>query len=116
MYLTTGTSKHYPVLGQSITAAEVRYTLEAAPAALGETVKLWTNDGGMCLRTDAVADWQHPRIDGDVVVLTNAAPAEPEPPEPEPVAPVPTVEEDLLATALDHEARLAALELLGGES
>lgn len=82
MYITTGTSKRYAVLGQSI-GTEVRYTLAEAPVALGETVKLWTADGTLCLRTDAVADYQYPRIDGSAVLLSNTP--EPEPaPEPEP--------------------------------
>lgn len=83
MYITTGTSKRYTVLGQSI-GTEVRYTLAEAPAALGETVKLWTADGTLCLRTDAVADYQYPRIDGSAVLLSNT----PEPgPAPEPAEP-----------------------------
>lgn len=82
MYITTGTSKRYTVLDQSI-GTEVRYTLAEAPAALGETVKLWAADGTLCLRTDAVADYQYPRIDGNAVLLSNTP--EPGPaPEPEP--------------------------------
>lgn len=77
MYITTGTSKHYTVLDQQIAAGEVRYALESAPAALGATVSLYTADGGMCLRTDTVADYQHPRIDGNTIILSNMAPAEP---------------------------------------
>ena len=77
MYITTGTSKHYTVLNQQITVDEVRYTLESAPAALGATVSLYTADGGMCLRTDTVADYQYPRIDGNTIILSNVAPAEP---------------------------------------
>lgn len=77
MYITTDTSKHYTVLNQQITVDEVRYTLESAPAALGATVSLYTADGGMCLRTDTVADYQHPRIDGNTIILSNVAPAEP---------------------------------------
>lgn len=112
MYITTGTSRHYTVLDTSIRAGEVRYTLDEAPAELGASIKLWTADGGMCLRTDTVADYAHPRIDGQTVVLSNTAPAEPEsvPAEPE----KPDTEADMLETILDHEARLAALELVGG--
>lgn len=77
MYITTGTSKHYTVVDQQITADKVRYALESAPAALGATVSLYTADGGMCLRTDTVADYQHPRIDGNTIILSNMAPAEP---------------------------------------
>ena len=73
MYITTGTSKHYTVLDQQITADDVRYALESAPAALGATVSLYTADGGMCLRTDTVADYQHPRIDGNTIILSNVA-------------------------------------------
>ena len=76
MYITTGTSKHYAVLDTSIRAGEVRYTLAETPASLGASIKLWTADGGMCLRTDAVADYAHPRIEGCTVVLSNTAPAE----------------------------------------
>ena len=42
-----------------------------------------------------------------------SAPAEPEPVPAEPEEP--TTEADILETVLDHEARLAALELGGGE-
>lgn len=112
MYITTGTSKHYTVLDTSIRADEVRYTLDEAPAELGASIKLWTADGGMCLRTDTVAHYAHPRIDGQTVVLSNAAPAEPEPVPAEPEEP--TTEADMLETILDHEARLSALELVGG--
>ena len=112
MYITTGTSKHYTVLDTSIRADEVRYTLDEAPAELGASIKLWTADGGMCLRTDTVAHYAHPRIDGQTVVLSNIAPAEPEPVPAEPEEP--DTEADMLETILDHEARLAALELVGG--
>lgn len=116
MYITTGTSKHYTVLDTSIRADEVRYTLDEAPAELGASIKLWTADGGMCLRTDTVADYAHPRIDGQTVVLSNTAPAEPTPAAPTPAAPEePDTEADMLETILDHEARLAALELGGGD-
>ena len=113
MYITTGTSKHYTVLDTSIRADEVRYTLDEAPSELGASIKLWTADGGMCLRTDTVAHYAHPRIDGNTVVLSDTAPAEPEPVPAEPEEP--TTEADMLETILDHEARLAALELGGGE-
>ena len=109
MYITTGTSKHYTVLDTSIRADEVRYALDEAPAELGASIKLWTADGGMCLRTDTVAHYAHPRIDGQTVVLSNIAPAEPES-----VPAEPDTEADMLETILDHEARLAALELVGG--
>lgn len=112
MYITTGTSRHYTVLDTSIRADEVRYTLDEAPAELGASIKLWTADGGMCLRTDTVAHYAHPRIDGQTVVLSNIAPAEPEPVPAEPEEP--TTEADMLETILDHEARLSALELVGG--
>lgn len=80
MYITTKTTKHHTVLDQSISPGEVRYTLEEAPAELGATVSLYTADGGMCLRTDTVADYLHPRIDGNTVILSNT-------PEPVPVEP-----------------------------
>lgn len=76
MYITTGTSHHYAVQSASI-GAEVRYTLTEAPAALGETVKLWADDGAMLVRSDTVADYAHPRIEGLTVILSNTAPAEP---------------------------------------
>lgn len=113
MYITTGTSRRYTVLDTSIQPGEVRYTLAETPAALGASIKLWTADGGMCLRTDATADYAHPRIDGNTVVLSDTAPAEPEPAPAEPEEP--DTEADILETVLDHEARLAALELGGGE-
>lgn len=113
MYITTGTSRRYTVLDTSIQPGEVRYTLAETPAALGASIKLWTADGGMCLRTDATADYAHPRIDGNTVVLSDTAPAEPDPVPAEPEEP--TTEADILETVLDHEARLAALELGGGE-
>ena len=77
MYITTKTNKHHTVTDQSISPGEVRYTLEEAPAALGATVSLYTADGGMCLRTDTVADYQYPRIEGNAIILSNVAPAEP---------------------------------------
>jgi len=80
MYITTKTNKHHTVLDQSISPGEVRYTLEEAPAELGATVSLYTADGGMCLRTDTVADYQYPRIRGNTVILSNT-------PEPVPVEP-----------------------------
>ena len=114
MYITTGTSRHYTVLDTSIRADEVRYTLDEAPAELGASIKLWTADGGMCLRTDTVADYAHPRVEGCTVVLSNTAPAEtPAPPEPA-ESEEPDTEVDMLETILDHEARLSALELVGG--
>lgn len=115
MYITTGTGERCAVLDTSIRAGEVRYTLDEAPASLGASIKLWTADGGMCLRTDAVADYTHPRIEGRTVVLSSMAPTEPEPVPAEPEEPEePDTEADMLETILDHEARLAALEL-GGE-
>lgn len=111
MYITTGTSKRYTVLDQSI-GTEVRYTLGEAPAALGETVKLWTADGALCLRTDAVADYQYPRIDGSTVLLSNTP--EPEPaPGSEPVEP----QSDPLADLAETVAGLIYqmdLDKLGG--
>ena len=80
MYITTKTNKHHTVLDQSISPGEVRYTLEEAPAELGSTISLYTADGGMCLRTDNVADYQYPRIVGNTVILSNT-------PEPVPVEP-----------------------------
>ena len=77
MYITAGTAKHYTVASTALGIVEVRYTLEEAPAELGTTVKLWTADGGMCLRTDTVADWEHPRIEGSTIILSNTAPAVP---------------------------------------
>lgn len=111
MYITTtGTDARYTVLDASIRADEVRYRLADAPTALGERVALWTADGGLCLRSDVVSDWPYPRVEGGTVVLSRRPPAEPESPQSV------SVEDDLLETALDHEARLAALELLrGGE-
>lgn len=52
MYITTGTSRRYTVLDTSIQPGEVRYTLAEAPAELGASVNLWTEDGGLCLRTE----------------------------------------------------------------
>lgn len=77
MYITTGTSKHYTVLNQQIAADEVRYALESVPAALGATVSLYTADGSLCLRTDTVADWEHPRIEGNTIILSNIVPVGP---------------------------------------
>ena len=76
MYITTGT-KHYTVVSTALGIVEVRYMLEETPDALGDTIKLWTADGSMCLRTDTVADWTHPRIEGNTVILSNTAPVEP---------------------------------------
>ncbi|WP_352416296.1 hypothetical protein [Oscillibacter ruminantium] len=77
MYITLGTEKHYAVTSTALGIVEVRYILEDAPDKLGDTIKLWTADGGMCLRTDTVADWSHPRIEGNSIILSNTAPAEP---------------------------------------
>lgn len=77
MYITLGTEKHYAVTSTALGIVEVRYILEETPDALGDTVKLWTADGGMCLRTDTVADWTHPRIEGSTIILSNTAPVEP---------------------------------------
>lgn len=79
MYITTGSTKHYAVASTALGNVEVRYQLEEAPAALGTTVKLYADDG-LCIREDTVADWEHPRIDGLTVILSNT-------PEPEPVEP-----------------------------
>lgn len=76
MYITTGTTKHYAVASTAIGIVEVRYMLEEAPAALGASVKLYADDGN-CIRTDTVADYQYPRIDGNAIILSNVAPAEP---------------------------------------
>lgn len=81
MYITLGTEKHYAVTSQALGIVEVRYMLEETPVALGDNIKLWTADGGMCLRTDTVADWTYPRIEGNTIILSNTAPVEPtEPP------------------------------------
>lgn len=71
MYITTKTNKHHTVIDQSISPGEVRYILDEAPAELGATVSLYTADGGMCLRTDTMADYQYPRIVGNTVILSN---------------------------------------------
>ena len=73
MYITTGNTKHYAVASTALGIVEVRYELEEAPAELGTTIKLWTADGGMCLRTDTVADWEHPRVEGNTIILSNTA-------------------------------------------
>ncbi|BAK99583.1 hypothetical protein OBV_23850 [Oscillibacter valericigenes Sjm18-20] len=88
MYITTKTTKHYTVTSTTLGIVEVRYTLEEAPVELGLSVSLYADDG-VCIRTDTVAHWTHPRIEGNTVVLSNAAPAEPVTPEPvEPVEPL----------------------------
>lgn len=87
MYITTGTTKHYAVASTALGILEVRYTLEEALAELGVSVKLYADDG-LCIRTDTVADWTHPRIEGNTVILSNVAPVEPVTPAPvEPVEP-----------------------------
>ncbi len=75
MYITTGSTKHYAVTSTALGIVEVRYTLEEAPAALGDTVELYADDG-MCIREDTVADWEHPRIEGSTIILSNTAPVE----------------------------------------
>ena len=123
MYITTGTSRRYTVLDTSIQPGEVHYTLAETPAALGASIKLWTADGGMCLRTDATADYAHPRIDGNTVVLSDTAPAEPEPvpaePEPTPTEPEePTADPvaDLAETVAALIYQMDADKLGGGET
>lgn len=83
MYITTGkNSARYTVTDQIIAPDEVRYILsDKPPTELGETVSLYTADGAMCLRTDTVADYGHPRIRGDTIILSNT-------PEPVPVEPL----------------------------
>jgi len=76
MYITTGTTKHYAVASTALGIVEVRYMLEEAPVALGTMVKLYADDG-MQIREDTVADWEHPRIEGNTIILSNTAPAEP---------------------------------------
>lgn len=76
MYITTGSIKHYAVASTALGIVEVRYILEEAPAELGDTVKLYADDG-LCIREDTVANWEHPRIDGNTIILSNTAPAEP---------------------------------------
>lgn len=114
MYITTGTSKRCTVLDQSI-GTEVRYTLESAPAALGETVKLWTADGTLCLRTDTVADYQYPRIDGNTVLLSNTPEMEPAP-EPEPAEPQSDPLADLAETVANLIYQMDLDKLKGGET
>lgn len=76
MYITTGSTKHYAVTSTALGIVEVRYTLEEVPAALGTMVKLYADDGA-CIREDTVANWEHPRIEGNTIILSNTAPAEP---------------------------------------
>lgn len=76
MYIITGSTKHYAVASTALGIVEVRYQVEEAPAELGTMVKLYADDG-MCIREDAVADWEHPRIEGRTIILSNTAPAEP---------------------------------------
>ena len=116
MYITTVTSRRYTVLDTSIQPGEVRYTLAEAPAALGASIKLWTADGGMCLRTDATADYAHPRIDGDTVVLSDTAPAEPEPVHAEPEEPTADPVADLAETVAALIYQMDADKLGGGET
>ncbi|BAK97362.1 hypothetical protein OBV_01640 [Oscillibacter valericigenes Sjm18-20] len=88
MYITTKITKHYTVTSTALGIVEVRYTLEEAPVELGVSVNLYADDG-VCIRTDIVADWKYPRIEGNTIILSNTAPAEPETPEPvEPVEPL----------------------------
>jgi len=77
MYITTKTNRHHTVVSQSIGPGEVRYILDEAPEELGATVSLYTADGGQCLRTDTVADYLHPRIVGNAVILSNTPEAAP---------------------------------------
>ncbi|MDN0033319.1 hypothetical protein QVN85_10425 [Oscillibacter valericigenes] len=76
MYIITDNIKHYAVISTALGIAEVRYILEEAPAALGASVKLYADDG-LCIREDTVADWEHPRIEGSTIILSNTAPAVP---------------------------------------
>ena len=76
MYIITGSTKRYAVASTALGIVEVRYILEEAPVALGTSVKLYADDGTQ-LRADIVADWEHPRIEGNTIILSNTAPAEP---------------------------------------
>ena len=73
------------VTGQpAIGNEEIRYPLAAAPASIGDTIRLET-DTGMELRRDLTTDWLRVYLDGTTLVLTNT-------PEPEPT-PEPDLEE-----------------------
>ena len=76
MYITTDSTKHYAVASTALGIVEMRYQLEEAPATLGAAVKLFADDGAG-IREDAVAAWEHPRIEGNTIVLSNTAPAVP---------------------------------------
>lgn len=76
MYITADSTKHYAVTSTALGIVQVRYVLEEALAELGATVKLYAEDG-LCIREDTVADWEHPRIEGKSIILSNTAPAEP---------------------------------------
>ena len=62
----------------SIGAGEIRYPLAAAPAAIGDTIRLET-DTGMELRRDLTVDWLRVYLDGTTLVLTNTPVPEPTP-------------------------------------
>lgn len=114
MYIETS-NKHYHVANATIYSEEVRYELQEPPQKLGKTIKLWNDSGDLCLREDTVSNYQYPRIEENTIILSNTEPVVPDPePASEPETPSqPTTEEDMLETILDHEARLAALELGG---
>ncbi len=114
MYIETS-NKHYHVANATIYSEEVRYELQEPPQKLGKIIKLWNDSGDLCLREDTVSNYQYPRIEENMIILSNTEPVVPDPePAPAPETPSqPTTEEDMLETILDHEARLAALELGG---
>lgn len=97
MYLKINGTR-YPVRSASV-GAEVRYTVDGPPGILSGTVELYADDDAP-MRTDAVADYQHPRITDGVIILSNT-------PEPVTVASAPTdPEPDPIATLAETVANL----------
>ena len=108
----------------TIGGGTVRIPLEAAPADIGETVQLMSDDG-MLLREDTVADYLRYYMDGTTLVLTNTPVPDPVVPEedPEPDALTQTqlalaeLAETEAAHDLENKLALAELaEMMGGTS
>lgn len=113
MYIKTNNNV-YPCAGYAsgINAnGDVRFRLtgDTLPETVGETVRLYQNDGFL-LATVYAADYARWELAGHTLVLTNRPVPEPVP-DPEPETPTPTVEEAMLDMLADLDYRVSQQEL-----
>lgn len=111
MYIKTGEIE-YPCVGYHAWEDTIRYTLEAAPAELGETVGLYGDDG-FELVTHRVAEWLRWEVQGNALVLTNLPVPEPGPP-PEPVEPPMDTQAAMVQAIIDLQYEVDTMKLNGG--